>query len=242
MQLPAQIGRKGGCRVGAAWCYSFAMCGRYYLTAGAAEIRKTFKVDGLSDLVPRYNIAPTQLCPIVVPEGRERRVRMARWGLVPPWSRDLSLGAGMINAPAEVIDERPAFRAAFPSQRCLVPGSGFYEWETKGTRRQPYRITPRGGALFAFAGLSEKWTPEGGEPVETFAIITSRANKLLSEVHDRMPVIIAPADHQRWLTGPLQTARRLLVSYTGGMTIARVSDRINDLKQDDVGLIAPMVG
>jgi len=93
-----------------------------------------------------------------------------------------------------------------------------------------------------FAGLWEKWTPEVGEPVETFAIITSRANKLLSEVHDRMPVIIAPADHQRWLTGPLQTARRLLVSYTGGMTIARVSDRINDLKQDDVGLIAPTVG
>jgi putative SOS response-associated peptidase YedK len=148
----------------------------------------------------------------------------------------------MINAPAEAIDEKPAFRSSFQSQRCLVPASGFYEWETKGARRQPHRIAPRAGALFAFAGLWEKWTPELGEPVETFTIITTRANKLLSEVHDRMPVIIAPADHQRWLTGPVQTAKRLLVPYTGGMTIARVSDRVNDLKQDDVGLIAPMAG
>jgi putative SOS response-associated peptidase YedK len=218
------------------------MCGRYYLTATAAEIRKSFKVDDVPDLVPRYNIAPTQLCPIVVPEGRERRVHMARWGLVPPWSRDLSLGAGMINAPAEAIDEKPAFRSSIQSQRCLVPASGFYEWETKGARRQPHRIAPRAGALFAFTGLWEKWTPELGEPVETFTIITTRANKLLSEVHDRMPVIIAPADHQRWLTGPVQTAKRLLVPYTGGMTIARVGDRVNDLKQDDVGLIAPMAG
>jgi putative SOS response-associated peptidase YedK len=218
------------------------MCGRYYLTATAAEIRKSFKIDDVPDLVPRYNIAPTQLCPIVVPAGRERRVHMARWGLVPPWSRDLSLGAGMINAPAEAIDEKPAFRSSFQSQRSLVPASGFYEWETKGARRQPHRIAPRAGALFAFAGLWEKWTPELGEPVETFAIITTRANKLLSEVHDRMPVIIAPTDYQRWLTGPVQTAKRLLVPYTGGMTIARVSDRVNDLKQDDVGLIAPITG
>jgi putative SOS response-associated peptidase YedK len=218
------------------------MCGRYYLTAAAAEIRRRFRAEDVPELVPRYNIAPTQLCPVLVPEGRERRVRMARWGLVPPWSRDLSLGAGMINAPAEAIDEKPAFRTSFQSQRCLVPASGYYEWDTKGARRQPYRIAPRAGALFAFAGLRERWTPELGEPVETFAIITTRANKLLSDVHDRMPVIIAPADYQLWLTGSVQTAKRLLVPYTGGMTIARVSDRVNDLKQDDVGLIAPLVG
>jgi putative SOS response-associated peptidase YedK len=216
------------------------MCGRFYLTAAAAEIKRRFKVDDVPDLVPRYNIAPTQPCPIVVPEGRDRRVQMARWGLVPSWSRDLSLGAGLINAPAEAIEEKPAFRTPFQSQRCLVLASGFYEWQTKGTRRHPYRIAPRTGALFAFAGLWEKWAPELGDAVETFAIITTRANKLLSEVHERMPVIIAPADYQRWLTGLVQAAKRLLVPYTGGMTIAPVSDRVNDLKQDDVGLIAPM--
>lgn len=218
------------------------MCGRFYLTAAAAEIRKKFKVDDVPDLVPRYNIAPTQLSPIVVATGRDRRVHMARWGLVPSWSRDLSLGAGMINAPAEAIDEKPAFRTPFQSQRCLVLASGFYEWQTKGTRRQPYRIAPRTAGLFAFAGLWEKWAPELGEPVETFAIITTRANKLLSEVHEHMPVIIAPADYQRWLTGSVQMAKRLLVPYTGGMTIARVSDRVNDIKQDDVGLLAPLTG
>lgn len=218
------------------------MCGRYYLTATAAEIRRRFKVEDVPDLSSRYNIAPTQLCPIVMPAGRERRAHTARWGLVPPWSRDLSLGAGMINAPAEAIEERPAFRTSFQSQRCLVPASGYYEWEAKGARRQPHRIAPRSGTVFAFAGLWERWTPELGEAVETFAIITTRANKLLSDVHDRMPVIIAPADYQLWLTGSAATAKRLLAPYTGGMTIAPVSDRVNDLKQDDVGLIAPVVG
>lgn len=218
------------------------MCGRFYLAATAAEIRKRFKVDDVPDLVPRYNVGPTQLSPIVVPAGRDRQVRMARWGLVPSWSRDLSLGAGMINAPAESIEDKPAFRAPFQSQRCLVPASGFYEWQTRGARRLPYRIAPRHGALFAFAGLWEKWAPETGEPVETFTIITTRANKLLSEVHERMPVIIAPLDYQRWLTGTVQMAKRLLVPYTGGMTVARVGERVNDIKQDDVGLIAPLAG
>jgi putative SOS response-associated peptidase YedK len=216
------------------------MCGRFYLTAGAAEIKKKFVLDQVPELVPRYNIAPTQLSPMVVAAEKLRTVRLARWGLVPPWSRDLSLGARMINALAEEIDDKPVFRAAFQTQRCLVPANGYYEWRTRGARKQPHRIMLRNGALCAFAGLWEKWTPETGDPVETFAIITTRANKLVSEVHDRMPVIIAPADYQRWLTGPDATAKRLLVPYTGTMTIAPVSDRVNNIKEDDVGLIAPM--
>jgi putative SOS response-associated peptidase YedK len=216
------------------------MPGRFYLTAGAAEIKKKLVVDQVPELVPRYNIAPTQLSPMVVAAEKLRTVRLARWGLVPPWSRDLSLGARMINALAEEIDDKPVFRAAFQTQRCLVPANGYYEWRTRGARKQPHRIMLRNGALCAFAGLWEKWTPETGDPVETFAIITTRANKLVSEVHDRMPVIIAPADYQRWLTGPDATAKRLLVPYTGTMTIAPVSDRVNNIKEDDVGLIAPI--
>jgi putative SOS response-associated peptidase YedK len=214
------------------------MCGRFYLTAAAADLKRTFKVLDLPDLVRRYNIAPTQMSPIVVAAGRAREVRMGRWGLVPPWSRDLSLGGRMINAAAETIEDTPAFREPFQTQRCLVPVNGYFEWQTRGSRKQPYRIALRSGALLALAGLWNRWAPEAGEPVDTFAIITTRANKLLADVNERMPVIIAPADHQRWLTASTQTARRLLVPYTGGLTITPVSDRVNDLKQDDVGLIA----
>jgi putative SOS response-associated peptidase YedK len=216
------------------------MCVRFYLTATAAEIKKKFNVDDVPDVGPRYNIAPTQPSPILIAEGKARSLHMARWGLVPSWSRDLSRGARMINAPAEEIEDKPAFRTPFQARRCLVAASGFYEWQTKGAKKQPYKIALRGGALFAFAGLWEKWAPEAGEPVETFAIITTRANKLVGEVHERMPVIVAPADHQRWLTAPEQTAKKLLGPYTGAMTIAPVSDRVNNLKDDDAGLIAPL--
>jgi len=216
------------------------MCGRFYLIASAAELKKKFSLEQRLDLVSRYNIAPTQSSLIIRGEAKSRSVHMARWGLVPSFSRDLSLGARMINAPAEEIEDKPVFRDAFAGRRCLVPANGFYEWQTRGARKQPYKIGLRNGALCAFAGLWEKWTPEVGDPVETFTIITTRANRLVSEVHERMPVIIAPADYQRWLSAPDATAKRLLVPYTGAMTIAPVSDRINSIKDDDVGLIAPI--
>jgi putative SOS response-associated peptidase YedK len=218
------------------------MCVRFHLIGTAAELKRRFKLDNRPDPVRRYNIAPTQVVPIVVPAGRVIRLQLARWGLVPPWSRDLSLGSRMINAPAKAIEETPAFRAPFHAQRCLVPASGYYEWHTREAKRQPFRIALRTGALCAFAGFWEKWTPETGEPVDTFTIVTTRANRLLNEVQDRMPVIIAPADYQRWLTGPEPNAKKLLVPYTGAMTITPVSDRVNDIKQDDAGLIAPISG
>jgi putative SOS response-associated peptidase YedK len=218
------------------------MCVRFYLMATAAALKRRFKLDDRPDPVQRYNVAPTQVVPIVVPAGRITRLHMARWGLVPPWARDLALGSRMINAPAEAIEDTPAFRGPFHSQRCLVPASGYFEWRTEKAKRQPCRIAPRTGALCAFAGLWERWTPEIGEPVETFTIVTTRANRLLKEVHDRMPVIVAPGDYQRWLTGSEPTAKKLLVPYIGAMTITSVSDRVNDIKQDDPGLIAPISG
>src|SRR5215472_15157122 len=221
-------------------CYSaVAMCGRFYLTAGPAEIRKLFKLEKIPELVPRYNIAPMQSTPIVVAEEGGRAVLMARWGLVPAWSRDLSPAPGMINAPAETLEEKPAYRTAFQSQRCLVPANGFYEWQAKGTRKQPYKVALRAGALIAFAGLWARWTPEGGDPVETFTIVTTRASKLVSEVHDRMPVIIAPTDYQRWLTAPAAAAKRMLVPFAAGLTIAAVGDRVNNIRNDDVSLLQP---
>jgi putative SOS response-associated peptidase YedK len=159
------------------------MCGRFYLTASPAEMKKMFKVDHRPELMPRYNIAPTQLSSIVIAVEKGRSIHMARWGLVPSWSRDLSLGGSMINAPRETLDDKPAFRAPFHGQRCLVPANGFYEWQTKGAKKQPYKIGLPNGALLAFAGLWDRWAPETGEPVDTFTIITTQANKLVSEVH-----------------------------------------------------------
>ena len=213
------------------------MCGRFYLTASSAEIRKLFKLEKMPELVPRYNIAPMQTSPIVIAEENGREILVARWGLVPSWSRDLSPAAGMINAPAETLEEKPAYRKVFDSQRCLVPANGFYEWQTRGTKKQPYKIAVRHGTLIAFAGLWERWTPEGGDPVETFTIVTTRASKLVSEVHDRMPVIIAPTDHQRWLTAPAATAKKLLVPFAAGLTIVAVGDRVNNVRNDDVSLL-----
>jgi len=215
------------------------MCGRFYLTATPAEIRKHFKLEKVPELVPRYNIAPMQSSPIVVAEENGRGLLMARWGLVPAWSLYLSPATGMINAPAETLDEKPAYRTAFQSQRCLVPANGFYEWQAKGTKRPPSKITLRHGALIAFAGLWARWVPEGGDPVETFTIVTTRASKLVGEVHDRMPVIIAPTDHQRWLTAPPVAAKKLLVPFMTGLTITAVGDRVNSLKNDDVSLLQP---
>jgi putative SOS response-associated peptidase YedK len=215
------------------------MCERFYLTATPTEIKRQFKLDKAPELTPRYNIAPTQLSPIVISKGKGREILVARWGLVPAWSRDLSLGAGMVNAPAETLEAKPAYRVALQSQRCLVLANGFYEWQTRGARKHPYKIAVRNGALIGFAGLWERWTPETGEAVETFTIITTEASRLVREVHDRMPVIIAPADHQRWLTAPVDAIKRLLVPYTTGLTIVPVGERVNSIKNDDVSLLQP---
>jgi len=216
------------------------MCERFYLTATPTEIKRQFKLDKAPELMPRYNIAPTQLSPIVISKGKGREILVARWGLVPAWSRDLSLGAGMVNAPAETLEAKPAYRVALQSQRCLVLANGFYEWQTRGARKQPYKIAVRNGALIGFAGLWERWTPETGEAVETFTIITTEASRLVREVHDRMPVIIAPTDHQRWLTASADAVKRLLVPYTTGLTIVPVGERVNSIKNDDVSLLQPV--
>ena len=216
------------------------MCERFYLTATPTEIKRQFKLDKVPELIPRYNIAPTQLSPIVISKGKGREILVARWGLVPAWSRDLSLGAGMVNAPAETLEAKPAYRVALQSQRCLVLANGFYEWQTRGARKQPYKIAVRNGALIGFAGLWERWTPETGEAVETFTIITTEASRLVREVHDRMPVIIAPTDHQRWLTASVDAVKRLLVPYTTGLTIVPVGERVNSIKNDDVSLLQPV--
>jgi putative SOS response-associated peptidase YedK len=232
-----------GCKLNIGTCSgpkNPTMCQRFYLTATPAEIRKQFRIKKVPALMPHFNIAAAQTSPIVIAEGRDRQVRLARWGLVPPWSRDLSLGARMITASSETIEEKAAYSKPFRSQRCLVPANGFYEWQSRGAKKQPYKIALRSGGLVAFAGLWETWAPENGEPIETFAIVTTAASKLVAEVHERMPVIIAPADYQLWLTASPVTAKKLLVPYASGLTIAPVGERVNDLHNDDVQLLSPL--
>lgn len=153
------------------------------------------------NLQPRYNIAPTQDVPICRLEDDERRLIDHRWGLIPFWSKDEKIAYRTINARAEGIEKKPAFRAAFKERRCLVPADGFYEWTGPKGDRQPYKITMKCGEVFAMAGLWERWTPKDQEPVVSFTIVTCEPNELVGQLHNRMPVILKAEDYGAWLDG-----------------------------------------
>src|SRR5262245_9302257 len=209
------------------------MCGRYVLVSPGEVIAEYF---GLSDVPlypPRYNIAPTQHALVVreTPAG-EREAVMLRWGLIPAWAKDPAIGGRMINARAEGLADRPVFRAAFRRRRCLVPADGFYEWSpVAGGRKQPYFIRLVSGAPLALAGLWEEWRSPGGDAIATFTIVTTTANEALQAIHDRMPVLVAPADHDEWLSSPNPSA--LLAPWAGEpFEIRPVSLRVNNVQND----------
>jgi putative SOS response-associated peptidase YedK len=180
------------------------MCGRFTLSITPEQLAALFELDAAPILAPRYNIAPTQPVGFVrFDAAAESRVwHLAHWGLIPSWSKDPSLGAKMINARGETVDEKPSFRTAFKRRRCIVPATGFYEWKQGGSGKTPYFISPAADdpmPLFDFAGLWETWTgPDGGQ-LDSCTIITTEANELMAELHNRMPVILAPADFTEWL-------------------------------------------
>ena len=160
---------------------------------------------------------------------------MVRWGLVPRWAKDPSMGARMNNARAETVAEKPSFREAFRKRRCLIPASGFYEWKLEDGRKQPYYIYPSGGALFSFAGIWETWEGPTGA-LETCAIITTDSNAKMAEVHERMPVIVSPGEYSEWLAAaeiPLRACPET------AMDIRRVSRAVNNSRNDTPGLIEP---
>ncbi len=184
------------------------MCGRYSITKPVEAMRQLFDFAGpLPNLPARYNVAPTQEVPIIRSQGGDgdggggRALAMLRWGLIPFWAKEPSIAYRMINARAETVATKPAFRAAFRARRCLVPADGFYEWQKRGRAKQPFRIVLKGEALFAFAGLWERWSGGEGEVIESCTIIVTEANELLRPIHDRMPVILDPADLGAWLDG-----------------------------------------
>ncbi len=177
------------------------MCGRFALFTPEEILAAMFGVE--EDRFPpaSYNIAPSRDVAAVraAPEGAAgRELALLRWGLIPSWAKDPAMGDRMINARAETASAKPAFRSAFRRRRCLLPADGFYEWQKAGTRKQPYFVRMADGKPFALAGLWERWEGPGG-PIASCTILTTDANALLAPIHDRMPVIVAPADFERWL-------------------------------------------
>ena len=208
------------------------MCSRYFLDADGNVIAYTFAVPENTAVRRRYNIAPTQEAPVVrVGAGGARELAMLRWGLVPSWAKELGVGTKMINARSEGVEAKPAFRAAVRSRRCLVPATGFAEWKGLPGRTQPYAITIA-RPLFAFAGLWETWTPQGGRPVETYTILTTDANPAIASVHDRMPVILPREAEEAWLAGDARDALALLAPYAGETKLRPVGPAVGNSKNE----------
>lgn len=186
------------------------MCGRFSLTASNEGLVNYFGLARGLALEPRYNIAPTQPVAAVRVEEGERRLTLLRWGLIPFWANDPKIGYRMINARAETAHKTPAFRAAFRGRRCLIPASGFYEWDKKEGSRQPYHIRRVDGQPLAFAGLWEHWEAKEGQAViESCTILTTAASEPVARLHERMPVILEPEDFTRWLDPGEQRVERL---------------------------------
>lgn len=213
------------------------MCGRFALPA-SEEIVSQFKLAvEPPNLNPRYNIAPSQDIAVVrvIPGTSEREFVLLKWGLVPFWANDKKIGYKMINARAESVADKPAFRAAFKQRRCLVPAAGFYEWAKNAKGKPPYFVTLKDPGLLAFAGIWEHWQGAGGEIIESCTIITTSANKLVREIHDRMPVIIRQEQYDKWLAPdtPKQKLLSFLDPFPGDKMVAfRVGYGVNNPGND----------
>ena len=207
------------------------MCGRYSLHANPEVVALMYGLSEIPAYQPRYNIAPSSQVLIIRRDEAAAVGSHVRWGLVPRWAKDPSIGAKMNNARAETVAGKPSFRDAYRKRRCLIPASGFYEWKTEGGRKQPYYVYPRGGGLFAFAGLWERW-----QDLETCAIITTEANLTMSAVHDRMPVIVSPAEYSNWLAGGEGLMRPC---HDAAIGIRRVGRAVNNARNEDPRLIEP---
>lgn len=218
------------------------MCGRYVITTPLEALRAVFGFAGSPvNLAPRWNAAPTQTLPIIRREGAEKRLAMLRWGLVPAWSKQIGGSAPLINARSETVAEKPSFRSAFRSRRCLVPADGFYEWQTLGEGRpkHPFLFARRDGQPFAFAGLWERW--QGPDAVvESFCILTTTANAIMAAYHDRFPVILAPGAYDEWLD-PARDAKPLFApAPSEWFTVVPVSPRVNAVRHDDPSCLQPL--
>ncbi|MDJ0652960.1 MAG: SOS response-associated peptidase [Xanthomonadales bacterium] len=217
------------------------MCGRYYLDTLPETLSEEFSVQETPDLTASYNIAPTQLAPIVAVKEGARRMGHARWGLIPFWAKDEKIGSRMINARSETAASKPAFRQAFHRRRCLVPASGFFEWKKMPDKRQPYAIAPLDRPLFAFAGLWERWKNPADETVISFTILTRQASSRIANLHDRMPVMVPRELMDQWLD-PEGPADEILFTGqdTGDVKVYPVSTAVNSPRNNRPELLEPI--
>lgn len=219
------------------------MCGRYIIISSPEAIRALFGYDERPNFPPRYNVAPTQPIPVVRLLDGKRSFALMRWGFVPSWVKDPKTVSLLINARGESVLDKPAFRNAMRRRRCLIPADGFYDWR-RGEPKRPYFVRPKSGEPLAFAGLWETWSGPNGEELDTAAIITTRANRTLSAIHERMPVVVAPDDFDRWLdcaNVEAATAAELLAPAAAGLLECyEVAPAVNRVTNDSVELIAPV--
>ena len=220
------------------------MCGRYTMASPEEWIREELDLFELpDDYRPRYNIAPTQDVLAVIRADDGLRAGWLRWGLIPSWAKDPAIGNRMINARAETIASKPAFRDAFRRRRCLIVADGFYEWQEVGSARVPMWIHRASHRPFTFAGIWDRWKPPEGEPIFSCAIITTEANDALRPIHERMPVILPPEDRATWLDPDAdpETLAALLRPYPGDDLRAHaVSTLVNSPRNDLPECIEPV--
>lgn len=216
------------------------MCGRYALTSSPAVIAERFQLLWTPHIAPHYNIAPSQMIPVVRETEHGRELTFLKWGLIPRWAKDAQIGARLINARAESVAEKPAFRDAYRSRRCLVPADAFYEWKGVAVHKQPYCIRMRDHGLFAMAGLWERWMAPDGRAVESCTIVTTVANALVAELHERMPLVLAPADYDTWLNPGTGSAELPFAVMVEEMVSYPVGPAVSNARNDDPACLNPI--
>lgn len=224
------------------------MCGRFVQQTSADELAQFFGADAVAnDPGGHFNVAPTQPVMVVVDDGKRRVLTVRRWGLIPPWADSPRTGSRLINARAETVSEKPAFRAAFRHQRCIIPADAFYEWQQTPTGKIPHLIARQDGKPLALAGLWSSWTDSrSGETIQSCAIITTTANAVMAPIHDRMPVILPENVQDLWLD-PKTTDVNLLQALLQPcpaeiLKTYPVSRRVNNVRHDAADLLAPATG
>ena len=217
------------------------MCGRFTLTVDIDTVAKTFGVPATLETSPRYNIAPTQDVVSILHNGADH-LAWLRWGLIPSWAKDESVGSRMINARAETLAEKPSFKGLLRSKRCLIVADGFFEWRQENGFKTPMYITLKSGEPFAFAGLWDLWKSPDGQQIRTCTIITTEPNEVVALIHNRMPAILLPGARELWLDPDIRDEQALshwLAPYPAEQMTARpVSRLVNDPKRDSPELIA----
>jgi putative SOS response-associated peptidase YedK len=220
------------------------MCGRFVITSPPAALRLIFGYLEQPNFPPRHNVAPTQPIPVVIVDNGIRHFRLMRWGLLPAWVKDPRNFTLLINARAETVKEKPAFKNAIRRRRCLIPADGYYEWRASEKRKKPCFIRRRDGRPIGLAGLAETWMGPNGEELDTVAIVTAPASADLAMLHDRVPVTIAEADFDRWLDCRTNDAEAVMDLLTppgkDEFTWHEVSTRVNRVANDDAQLILPI--